>query len=1034
MKRFLTPLRILLVFLGVSIPVVLVLPHLDIGLEPPSLGDELEVRVMTAGLSPYEMEQQVLSHLENSLSAIAGVKGIRSVAREGEGVVSLEFSDDTRARASRLEVAAILRRIYPSLPEGTGYPILERDNPGGGTAGIPVLNYYVYGDTAMGITCEGAEAFFREALKAVGSISGIHCSGGRAEEVRFEYDTERIANYGITAEDIRSALFGAYRRNFSSLAGDGNGHLYAVHTAVPSFSPVASSRILLPTSGQRQVELSNVAEVKVGYVPSDGYFRVNGREAVQVQIRIYAGANSIREARRIRSQVEKVADVQHGMFFHLAQDHTEYLRAETRKSVSRSIMSILILLVLLGLSYRNIRMSMVLVFSLGIAVSLSLVFGWVIGLKWHPYTLAGIGVGFGLVVDNVIVMLDSCRRGAEDRIFPAVLTATLTSAASLLIVFLLPGEYRRILADFALIIVLGLMASVLTVKWLVPACYRLWASGIQEKVCWPMYRRRQVWWVLVAYKRILAFWGKRKGVFITLWILVFGLPVFLIPHGSTDRGLMGQFLNTDFFQRTIRPPMEYWLGGSLGLFVAHIQERELFRSPEPAALFIRAELPEDHAPIHLDALLRPIEVLLGKWKGISSFYTIVQDGRFGEIEVYFYPSSEKTGLPLRVQAEIQHFVQGYSGVQWHIFGQGASFANTLFTQQMTSSELVMKGYDYRELGRQAEQVTALLKRFVRVSDIRTDLSLAWGDRRMEDLRFQLDFSKLAVNQISAEALIAALRQEAAPALLNLEVEGRGLSVRAESGGREGFDFFRLLHIPLTLSGGRMVYLRDLGGLESVKGNNAIYRENRQYIHKIGYDYVGDHVQARAMEDEILRKVQSFLPAGFSIEKGSGNFRAEHESSSLLLCFLLAGINFFFCALHFESLWKSFLILVSVPVSFIGIFLVFGSGYFHFDQGGLAAMVLLGGIVVNAVIFILSDLKHTRGKQTNFNSTLVKVIFRRSGAILLTAASTVCGLIPFLVEGPSLTFWFAFAAGTIGGLIMSLIAVFGLVPVILWRRD
>ena len=98
------------------------------------------------------------------------------------------------------------------------------------------------------------------------------------------------------------------------------------------------------------------------------------------------------------------------------------------------------------------------------------------------------------------------------------------------------------------------------------------------------------------------------------------------------------------------------------------------------------------------------------------------------------------------------------------------------------------------------------------------------------------------------------------------------------------------------------------------------------------------------------------------------------------------------------------------------------------------MVLLGGIVVNAVIFILSDLEYARGKQTNFNSTLVKVIFRRSGAVLLTSASSVCGLVPFLAEGPSLTFWFAFAAGTIGGLTMSLVAVFGLVPVILWLRD
>ena len=1034
MNRFLTPLRILLVFLGISIPVAFVLPHLDVGLEPPPPGGELEVRVMASGLSPYEMEQQVLSRLENALSAIQGVKGIRSVARVGEGVIRLEFSDNVRARASRLEVAAVLRRIYPTLPEGTSYPVLERDNPGAGTAGIPVLNYYVFCDTAIEVSCERAEAIFREALKNVESISAIHCSGGRAEEVRVVYDPEKISNFGIRAEDVQSALFGTYRQDFSGLAGDGKGNIYPLHTAVPSFSPAESARLLLQAPERRQVELSDVAEVVLGYAPPEGYFRVNGREVVQVQINIYAGTNSIREAQRIRRQVEKVRGAQQGLYFDLAQDYTEHLRAESSRSVRRTIMSVLILLVLLGISYRNVRMSLVLVFSLGIAVSLSLVSGWAIGLKWHPYTLAGMGVGFGLVVDNVIVMLDSCRKGSGSHIFPALLTATLTSATSLLVVFLLPGEYRRNLEDFAVIIILGLVASVLTVRWLVPACYSLWARRAEEKVRRPMSRRRQIWCVLMVYKWMLAFWGKRKGIFIAAWILAFGLPVFLIPRNSAHTGLWGQFLNTDFFQRTIRPPMEYLLGGSMGLFVARIQEQEFFRSPEPSALFIRAELPEDHTPVHLDALLRPIESLLGKWKGVSNFYTIVQDGRFGEIEVRFSPSSERTGLPLRVQAAVQHFVQGYSGVQWHIFGQGTSFANTLFTQQMTPSELVLKGYDYLELGRQAEKVAALLGRFERISDIRTDLSLAWGDRRMEVWRFLLDFSRLAANETTAEAVVAAIRQEAAPVMFNLEDEGRVLSVRAESGGREGYDFFRLLHHPLILSGGRVVYLRDLGQLESVSGNNSIYRENRQYIHRIGYDYVGDYGQVRAVEDEILQKIQSFLPAGFSVETGVGNSLSESGRFSPLLCFLLAGINFFFCALHFESFRKAFVILVSVPVSFIGVFLVFGSGYFYFDQGGLASMVLLGGIVVNAIIFILSDLEHASGKQTNFNSVLVKVVFRRSGAILLTVASTVCGLIPFLAAGPSLNFWFAFAAGTIGGLLMSLVAVFGLVPVILCGRN
>lgn len=1030
MLHFLTPLRVLLVFLAVSVPVAFVLPHLNIGLEPAPSERELEVRVAASSFSPYEMEQQILAPLENALSAIRGVKGIRSVAREGEGTITLAFSDDNGIGSRRLEVAAVLRRVYPGLPDGTSYPVLEGGNTANNAEGIPVLHYDVYGNSKPEISCEEVEAFFLKALKAVGSISAIRCNGAQEKELQFAYDTDRMGNNGIVAEDIRSALFDTYHRDFPGLARDNEGNIRPVRTAVASTAP---GKLLLHAPGRQPLELSKVAVGSMGYVPAGGYFRLNGREVVRVQIRIYAGANSIREARRIRSQVEKYGGRQQKLHVELSEDHTGHLRGEMGKSGRRALLSVLILLLLLGLGYRNMRMALLLVFSLIIAVSLSLVFGWLIGLKWHPYTLAGIGVGFGLIVDNVIVMLDACKRGTGSRIFPALLTATLTSITALLLVFLLPEAFRRNLEDFARIILLGLLASLLIVKWLVPACYGLWAESRQGKGQWPIKRRRQVWRWLMGYRAVLAFWGKRKGIFVTFWVLAFGFPVFLIPHGSPDNSKLSPLLNAAFFQRTIRPPLERLFSGSLGLFASSLQGRDFFRSPESAGLFVRAELPQHHAPEHIDGLMRPIEAFLGKWKGIAAFYTTVQDGRFGEIEVRFSPAVQNTSLPLRLQSAVQHLTQGYSGVQWSIFGQGASFANNNFATQMTSSEFVLKGYDYRELGRQAEKTAALLRGVVRVSNIRTDLSLAWGDRPMEDWRFRLDLAKLSENRLLQETVVSALRQEASPMYFNLDYGGGNLSVRTASSALGEFDLFRLLHRPIALSGGRMIYLRDLGQLEAVKGNNAIYRENRQYIRRIGYDYTGDYEQARIVHEETLRKVQHVLPAGFSIENGEGGSSSGQGRIWPRLFFLLAGINFFLCALLFESLKKAFVVLIAVPVSFIGVFLVFGSGYFRFDQGGLAAFILLGGIVVNAAIFLLCELEYAPGRQVNYPTTLVKVIFRRSGAILLTVASTVCGLVPFLVDGPGLPFWFALSIGTIGGLIMSLVAVFGIVPVMLWRR-
>jgi len=146
-------------------------------------------------------------------------------------------------------------------------------------------------------------------------------------------------------------------------------------------------------------------------------------------------------------------------------------------------------------------------------------------------------------------------------------------------------------------------------------------------------------------------------------------------------------------------------------------------------------------------------------------------------------------------------------------------------------------------------------------------------------------------------------------------------------------------------------------------------------------------------------------------------------------------NFFICSILFENLKEPFFIISMIPISFIGLFLVFSLGDYYFDQGGYAAFVMLGGLVSNAAIFIVNDFNNLRKKKQAFlyNRLLIKATANRGRTILLTTISTCCGLIPFLVEGQNEVFWFALAVGTIGGLLFSLFAVFVVLPVLLWKK-
>jgi multidrug efflux pump subunit AcrB len=133
---------------------------------------------------------------------------------------------------------------------------------------------------------------------------------------------------------------------------------------------------------------------------------------------------------------------------------------------------------------------------------------------------------------------------------------------------------------------------------------------------------------------------------------------------------------------------------------------------------------------------------------------------------------------------------------------------------------------------------------------------------------------------------------------------------------------------------------------------------------------------------------------------------------------------------FESFKQPLYIVLAIPISFIGLFLNFAVFEFYFDQGGYAAFILLGGLVVNSVFFILNDFNQVKNKS---NRAFVKVLAAKIKPITLTILSTSLGLVPFLIGGDNEIFWFALTVGTIGGLLVSFIFVTFVLPILLFQN-
>ena len=155
-----------------------------------------------------------------------------------------------------------------------------------------------------------------------------------------------------------------------------------------------------------------------------------------------------------------------------------------------------------------------------------------------------------------------------------------------------------------------------------------------------------------------------------------------------------------------------------------------------------------------------------------------------------------------------------------------------------------------------------------------------------------------------------------------------------------------------------------------------------------------------------------------------------------LILLVIAIIFVICAVHFNSVRLPLAIILMIPLSFVGLFLAFGVSDFTFDKGGFAAFVMLSGITVNAGIYLVSEwlaacrfssTRHPRPDRRSLRPYL-HAFSRKIRPISLTILSTVLGLIPFLFDGPGEVFWFAFAVGSISGLVFSVLALLLWLPV------
>lgn len=1041
-KTLFSPFRVVFCFIAMSLACGLALPRLSVNLLPGESSSTLTIFYSLPNSSPDIVEKQITSLVEDACSSLDQLKKILSVSNNNSGYVQLQFDQSADMQFRQLEVASIIRRLYPQLPATASYPVITGDYSNDGEKG-PMLVYYINAPLQPFQIRKEAEDVFHKVFAGMQEIKQVNMSGADFLQLVIRFDHIKCEAWQLQPAGIISSIQSYFSSGYPGTFTEENGEEYFLRIPSPATSDSAIENILLPVNNGQMIHLKDIASVHIEEQDAAGYFRINGKNCIAVSMYAREGANKIVVEQKVKKLIPQALLMLPGYDIRPAYNDTRFIKKEINKNYRRAALSISILIFFVLFFYRSWRYTVNLFLGLAVSFSFTIILTWLFGINIHVYTIAALAVCFGIMTDNIIVMLDYYHQWRNRKIFPSLLGGALMTIASLSMVFLLPEQEKKNLADFSILIILSLVCSLVTLYGFTPGLYELTSShkpllagvSVTERISFAGKRKRAVTGSYY-FSMIRFIVGFRKLFFAGL-VLAFGLPFFLLPAqwkgNHWYHHAYNNIIGSEKYQQHIQPYTGKWLGGTLWLFLQGVYTKSSYRSPEQTKLYIQARMSFGSTAQQVNVIFRNIENFLTGAEGIDTYVTSIE-GRSGKISITFRDDIEKTILPVQLKSELISRTANVGGVEWDIYGMGQGFSNT-DDQGVAGYRLIMKGYNYNELEKQANLLKQKLFKQQRIQKIDINKSAAFDEEESKEYVIDLEANRIALYNTNRQEILNKLlnlSEPNAPAT-QIAIGDRYYPLVLKEKDADKFSAYHLLHAPLFLDPQRTVSL-GLSGHNAIRNTvSAISKEDRQYLRFISFDYMGSSDAGNKYVAGMLNEMNKQMPIGYSIQQQNGQQLLYDNDNRYMLIVLLIGLNFFICCVLFESLKKAFYVICMIPVSFIGLFLTFANGQFYFDQGGYAAFVMLGGLVSNASIYIIHDFKKLCNNKPTAspNKLLIRATVNRSRTLVLTILSTLSGLIPFILEGQQQVFWFSFALGTFVGLLFSLFALFVVLPVLLW---
>ncbi len=987
-------------------------------LTPTVTEPEITVTTVWTGATPYEIERDIVEEQEDVLKGIPGLIEMESSSINSQGTVTLRFQIGTDVDDALLRVSNKLNEV-PSYPENVEKPIINAT----GAATSPVIWMILKTKENNDRPISTYRTFFenevRQHLERVEGVADLFIGGGTETEMHITIRPERLSSYGLTVKDLIDVL---RRENVNVSAGImGVGRRDFRIRTVGEFKTVEDiERIIVKSTGQNRILLSDVASVSIGYEKRTVAMIHNSREGIAVGVKPEPGTNVLAMTDRANEVVTWLNEKKlspEGIYLDWVYDQRPYIRGAINLVKQNILIGGVLAITVLLLFLRSISSTVVVATAIPISIFGAFIFMSAFGRNLNVISLAGISFAVGMLVDNAIVVLENIDRhrkmgkkafdaaydGARE-VWGAILASTLTTVAVFLPVVFIKEEAGQLFRDIAIAVSCAVTLSLIVSVSVIPMVSKQLFTLTEGKV-------------VVRGKRVVDL-GNR----LVDWIM--GLVRLSLKstftRAATVLGLTAFSIITAIL---LFPKMEYLPQGNRNLVISILV-------PPPGLSY------EERQDIG-NYIHGSIEPHIGH----------DTDG-FPSIKNLFYVGTESIMLFGATSEHIQRageLVPLFSGVITKIPGMfGVSNQAGIFQTRLGRARTIdvdISSADIKRVVQVAGAMFGSIKQQIPQAQIRPipSLELSYPEVQLVPAR-----DRLKASGMSAEELGVAL---------DVMMDGRKVGEFKKEGEKKidlvlrGLekdistpeDLYRAL---MVTPGGKVVPVSSLASLNRTAGMTEVRHLERdrtvtlqvtppptlplQEGMEIINEKVIDPLQARGMLEDV--------EVGMS---GAADKLTETRRALQFNFILAAVITYLLMSSLFANFIYPLVIMFTVPLAaaggFIGLTLVNLFLHSHpLDILTMLGFVILIGIVVNnAILIVHQALNNIRLHGMDHYDAITESVKTRLRPIYMSATTSIFGMLPLVVApGPGSELYGGLGSVILGGLALSTVFTVFVIPSLL----